>query len=121
MSDSQVARMTFNSINHDSVKGLRGSAESQQIVFETDDVSIHLRISMSDRERIILGQLLQRAPGGFVRGATVNLECADASISSTLTNSIGEFRFKGVATGALTLQAEIPGKPRILATFKVSE
>lgn len=120
MSDFQIARMTFNSLKDASIAGLRGSGESQQIVFETDDVSIHLRISIPDQQRIILGQLLQRAPGGFVRGAIVELQYQDEAVSSTVTNTIGEFRFKGVPAGALTLQAEIPGRPRIIASFEIS-
>ena len=115
-----IAEIVFNSLTHASLTGLRGSAESQQVILRAEDLSIHLRISKPDRERVILGQLLQGSPGKFVQGAQMNLISGSENIGSTATNVVGEFRFGKAPAGAVTLQAEIPAGPLLIARFKIT-
>jgi hypothetical protein len=114
-----VATIVFNSLTHATITGYRGAAESQQIIFHSENLRIHLRISKAKAERIILGQLLQRSPDGFVSKTKVNLVSGVEKIQTTTTGSLGEFRFSGVPAGALTIEAEIPSRPLLIANFKV--
>src|SRR5258708_7762811 len=91
-----VAQVVFNSLTQASIKGFRGPMESQQIVFEARDLSIHLRVSKREEERVIMGQITQESPNKFVAGTTVNLMLGSGKIDSEITNSLGEFRFGGV-------------------------
>ena len=113
-----VAKLLFNSLTQTSLKGFRGPMESQQIVFKAEDLSIHLRVSKPEEERVILGQIMRESPGSFVSSTTVNLMLGTNKIDSVVTNSLGEFRFGSVPAGALTLEAEIPPR-RVIADFKV--
>ena len=115
-----IANVVFNSLTHTSMKGIRGTAESQQVIFEAEDLNLHVRVSKPDRERILLGQLFQGQPGTFVCSAPVSLICGSEKIGSTTTNTLGEFRFSGVPAGAVILQAEIPSGPLLIAKFKVT-
>jgi len=114
-----VATIVYNSLTHATMAGFRGAAESQQIIFHADGLSIHLRISKVKAERIILGQLLQRSSDEFLSETTVTLVSGAQKIRTTTTNSHGEFRFSGVPAGALTIEAEIPSRPLLIANFKV--
>ena len=113
-----IASIVFNSLTHANIKGFRGPMESQQIIFQAEDLSIHLRVSKPDQERVILGQLLQQAPDSFIAGARISLLLESGKIGSTVTNSLGEFRFSAVPVGALTLEADISAR-RLIANFKV--
>lgn len=119
MNHFQIATVVFNSLTHAAIKGIRGSVESQQLIFHAGDLHIHLRISTQEDEKTILGQLLPQAPGASAAGAKVSLRFGTDPIGSTLTNSVGEFRFNGVPAGALTLEAEIAPRPSVIANFKV--
>ena len=114
-----IANIVFNSLTHASLTGLRGAVESQQIILQAEDISIHVRVSKPDRERIMLGQLLQGSPGSFIAGARMNLVFGSEKIASTSTNVVGEFRFGAVPTGAMILHAEIPAGPLVIAKFKI--
>ncbi|PYS31042.1 MAG: hypothetical protein DMG11_02840 [Acidobacteria bacterium] len=114
-----VATIVYNSLTHATMAGFRGAAESQQIIFHAEGLSIHLRISKVKAERIILGQLLQRSSHEFLSETTVSLVSGAEKIRTTTTNSHGEFRFSGVPAGALTIEAEIPSRPLLIANFKV--
>ena len=113
-----VANIVFNSLTHASIKGLRGPMESQQIIFQAEDLSIHLRVSKPEQERVILGQILEESADGFISGAKVSLQSGTANIGSTTTNSLGEFRFGGVPPGTLKLEAKTPSRC-VIANFKV--
>ncbi len=113
-----IASIVFNSLTQAGIKGFRGPMESQQIIFEAEDLNIHLRVSRPEEERVILGQIMQEFPGRFVSSATVNLMLGSDKIDSTVTNSLGEFRFGSVPAGALTLEAQISAR-RVIANFKV--
>ena len=115
-----IAEIVFNSLTHASLKGLRGSVESQQVILQAEDLSVHVRVSKPDRERIMLGQLFRGSPGSFISGTPVNLIFGSEKVGSTVTNAIGEFRFGGVPEGAVTLQADIPTGPLLIARFKVT-
>jgi hypothetical protein len=114
-----IAKLVFNSLTHASITGLRGSVETQQIVFEAGDLSIYLRVSKPGDERVILGQLLQHSPEACIAGAKVNFRSGSDALGTVLTNAEGEFRFNGIPTGPVTIEAEISALPSLVANFKV--
>ena len=114
-----VATIVFNSLTHATLTGFRGAAESQQIILQAEDLNIHLRISKGQTERTILGQVLQCSAGGLIANTRVSLFSGLEKIRTTVTNSLGEFRFGNVPVGAVKLEAEIPSRPLLTANFKI--
>jgi hypothetical protein len=110
-----LARIVFNSLDTPLTAGLRGSAEGQQILFSTDNIDIHLQIF---REKpLMLGQILERSNHEFIAGARVGLLQEGELIDSTLSNSLGEFRFTELPRGHVQLYADLPSKLRVIARF----
>jgi hypothetical protein len=110
-----LARIVFNSLDTPLTAGLRGSAEGQQILFSTDNIDIHLQIF---REKpLILGQILERSNHEFIAGAKVGILQEGEVIDSTVSNSLGEFRFSELPRGHVQLHADLPSKLRVIARF----
>lgn len=110
-----LARIVFNSLDTPLTVGLRGSAEGQQILFSTDNIDIHLQIF---REKpLILGQIMERSNHEFIAGARVGILQESELIDSTVSNSLGEFRFSELPRGHVQLYADLPSKLRVIARF----
>jgi hypothetical protein len=110
------ARLVFDSAAQPEMVGIRGVADSQHILLQTDEVEVYLRISCAPRT--ILGQLV-RSDGDFVIGARMELIHGGAPVDVTMTDTLGEFRLNTVPEGDLRLQAEIPSECRLIADFAV--
>jgi hypothetical protein len=110
-----LARIVFNSLDTPLTAGLRGSAEGQQILFSTDNIDIHLQIF---REKpLMLGQIMERSNHEFIAGVRVGILHEDELIDSTVSNSLGEFRFTELPRGHVQLYADLPSKLRVIARF----
>ena len=110
-----LARIVFNSLDTPLTAGLRGSAEGQQILFSTDNIDIHLQIF---REKpLMLGQIMERSNHEFIAGARVGILQEDELIDSTVSNSLGEFRFTELPRGHVQIYADLPSKLRVIARF----
>ena len=110
-----LARIVFNSLDTPLTAGLRGSAEGQQILFSTDNIDLHLQIF---REKpLMLGQLMERSNHEFIAGARIGILQEGELIDSTVSNSLGEFRFTELPRGHVQLYADLPSKLRVIARF----
>jgi hypothetical protein len=112
------AAVVFDSANVAAVAGVRGATDSQQILFRTGDVDLDLRIG--GNPRVILGQILQRRAGHFLAGVPVGLCQADGQIESTISDTLGEFRFGIAPAGKLRLHADLPAY-RLIGDFTIKE
>jgi hypothetical protein len=108
------ARLVFDSAAQPEMVGIRGVADSQHILLQTDEVEVYLRISCAPRT--ILGQLV-RSDGDFVIGARMELMHAGECVDVTMTDTLGEFRLNTVPEGDLRLRADIPSEYRLVADF----
>src|SRR6185369_5331149 len=110
-----IARIVFNSLDTPLTAGLRGSSDGQQILFSTDNIDIHLQIF---REKpLIMGQLLERSNHEFIGGARIGILQDGELVDTTISNSLGEFRFSELPRGHVQLQADLPSKLRVIARF----
>src|SRR5262245_28721522 len=112
------ATVLFNSETAAAPVGVRGVAECQQIVFRAGDVDIHLRIG--GEPRVILGQITRRAGNHYLGGVPVVLLQGDQPIETTISDTLGEFRFGIVPYGPLRLHADLPFS-RLVGEFSVAE
>ena len=99
---------------------MRGAATARQIVFQSDDVDIHLRITPSPTGTRILGQILGKNGSQFPPQMEVRLLLEGKPIDVAMTNDLGEFRFGKAPEGTLTVEILIRANlSRILGTFSM--
>ena len=112
-----VAQLVFDSFSQPLTEGIRGAPDAQQILLQGDDLDLHLRISYAPRA--IVGQLLQRSERRFVSGAEMRILRNGEPLETSVTDSLGEFRFKQAPMGDLQVQADLPSDVRLVGEFTV--
>jgi hypothetical protein len=118
--DTTVAVVTFDSNHQKPSMPLRGSAAARQILLQTDDADIHLRISSTAVGTMLFGQILGKDPDQFPPEMEVRLLQDTRPIDVATTNSLGEFRFGNVPHGALNLEILLRANlSRIVGTFTI--
>ena len=93
----QLARLTFDSIEHHALQGVRGFDQAaRQLMYQCGEVFVDMRFEPKSASNwvTVTGQLVDsRLPEGGVAGITVSLLSRHNSLLSTTTNQLGEFRF----------------------------
>jgi hypothetical protein len=103
------AAIVFNSRAEAVAAGARGAVkEARQMVLRAEEFDIHVRISDDADHKHLIGQLLPRGGGGFVRNARLHLLCNGERIETTCVDELGEFHFKDIPSGLLSLQIDLP-------------
>jgi hypothetical protein len=91
-------RLIFDSTLQPATAGVRGSVSARQLLYETDDFCIDLRLQPHREARLtsVIGQVLSRArsSGHSTNAMPVRLCSRDASIAETVTNQFGEFHLE---------------------------
>ncbi len=100
-----LATLVFDSFEQPLAAGVRGDADSRQLLLSADDLDLHVRISQTSN--VILGQLLQRSDKRFVSGARIQIFWKNETVGTTVTDSLGEFRIQGLPEGELRLCADL--------------
>jgi hypothetical protein len=90
-------RLVFDSLLQPAMAGLRGAASDRQLLFETDEFYIDLRLEAprdAARTRLV-GQILNRGNDErSTRGTIVYLREGQVPVASTMTNHFGEFQLE---------------------------
>jgi hypothetical protein len=121
-----VALIVFDSSGETATAGARAGllteqqAVSRQVLLRTDDFDVHIRISKVEDHRELVGQILPRRGGGFIRDALVHLQHEDQRIGSARSNTLGEFVFTDLPDGVLSLQIDLPHVTVISALHTMS-
>jgi len=103
-----LASIVFDSFAQPAVAGARGAATTRQIVMQAETFDIHLKISGDPNQRRVTGQVLARGESTFVGGAMLHLVRNGERFESTSVDKLGEFEFRGIPDGALSLQMDMP-------------
>ena len=117
-----IARIVFDSVAQPSIPGLRHAPKDQQVlvrqvVSEAEEFDIHVRIYAVHNRRDLLGQILPRDTGAFIKNARLHLRQNDKRIRSAELNDFGEFQFTGIPDGWLSLQIDLPHLTVISALY----
>jgi hypothetical protein len=107
---SLFAGIVFDSLLQPAMAGVRGASpeEERQIVMRAEEFDIHIKVWGDRDHRQMLGQLLPRDRPDFVRSARFHLLLNGERVESTTTDETGEFHFKQVPEGDLSLQIDLP-------------
>jgi hypothetical protein len=90
--------------------GVRGGSNPmpRQLVMRAEEFDIHVKIWGDHDRKQILGQLLPRGGQSFAQAAWFHLYANGQKFASTTTDETGEFQFKEVPEGDLSLQIDLP-------------
>ncbi|HYA25141.1 MAG TPA: hypothetical protein VEF05_13335 [Terriglobales bacterium] len=103
---SSGVRLVFDSMLQPITAGLRGSVAARQLLYETDDYYIDLRLeprSTEDRAGLV-GQILNRkGEDRAAQGVAVQLQEGKLTIAQTSTNRFGEFQLEFSASTGLCI------------------
>ena len=105
-----LASIVFDSFLQPAMAGVRGASASaaRQLVMRAEEFDIHVKIWGDQNHKQMLGQLLPRKGQDFVRSARFHLLRNGERLESTATDDLGEFHFKDVPEGDLSLQIDLP-------------
>jgi hypothetical protein len=105
-------RLVFDSNLQPVTAGVRGSISARQLLYETDELYIDLRLEPqreTNRDRVCLvGQILDRtSETRAAQGLKVQLLQGQQAVTDTATNQHGEFQFEYEAQDQLWLSIEM--------------
>jgi len=89
-------RVVFDSDLQPIAAGMRGSVSARQLLYETDDYYVDLRLEpLRDTDKACLvGQVLARTGTEGTKGLSVRMQQGKRSIAETVLNQYGEFQFE---------------------------
>ena len=106
-----LARLIFDSSERPALAGVRSTGvASRQLLYRADDYSIDLQIAPAEHSHAsLIGQVLKEGEAAFesVTGLQVRLARDGETISSAITDSLGEFTIRTVACGEYNLIIEL--------------
>jgi hypothetical protein len=105
-----LAAIVFDSCAQPALAGVRGSSNPvpRQLVMRAEEFDIHVKVWGDPDKKQILGQLLPRSGRNFMRAARFHLFADGQKFASTTPDETGEFEFKEVPAGDLSLQIDLP-------------
>jgi hypothetical protein len=103
---SPGVRLVFDSNLQPAAAGIRGSISARQLLFQTDQYYIDLRLEPrreSDRG-FLVGQVMNRSGNDWVaQGVSVRLRTGKLPLAETTANQFGEFQFEFEAAADLCI------------------
>jgi hypothetical protein len=103
-----IASVVFDSFAQPALAGARGASAGRQFLLRADQFDIHVRIHGASPERRLTGQILSRGEDAFVRDAQLHLFKGFERMGTTMADEFGEFYFREVPEGPLSLQIILP-------------
>lgn len=98
----QLARLTFDSFEHQAAEGIRGSDNGpRQLMYQFGDVYVDMRMQprTASGEVMLLGQVLRSGQSAAIAAnAPISLLVNDETVCTTATNELGEFYMSFHAT-----------------------
>jgi hypothetical protein len=103
-----IASIVFDSFSQPALAGARGAMDARQLVLRANEFDIHLKIWGENEQRQLVGQILPRGATQFVDEAKLHLLRNGERFDTTATDHFGEFQFRDVPQGLLSLQVDLP-------------
>jgi hypothetical protein len=106
-----IASLVFDSFARPAAAGARASeTANRQLLYRAGDYSIDLHIAPSEHARVeLIGQVLREGEASFesVSGLKLEISQGGRTVSSGVTDEMGEFRVSGVEHGVYDLRVEL--------------
>jgi hypothetical protein len=103
-----LASLVFDSFAMPMLAGARGVMDARQLVLRAEAFDIHLKIWGEQEHRHLMGQILSRDDSAFSDAAKLHLLRNGERLETTATDSLGEFQFRDIPQGLISLQVDLP-------------
>jgi hypothetical protein len=103
-----IAFTFFDSQAQPALAGMRGPTDARHLVLRAEGFDIHVKIGGAAPKRQMTGQILARGGTLPVGGARLHLLREGERLAVTTADKLGEFTFKDVPEGQLSLQIDMP-------------
>jgi len=115
-----VASTLFDSRRRMATTGVRGEASAGQIILQTPGFHLDMRIRATKTTASIMGQVFERGAKGLLRDLEVCLMKEGMPLTTTISDTLGVFKFSHVPRGSLNTLVVIPEySSRILGAFLI--
>jgi hypothetical protein len=115
-----IASLVFDSRKQMATTHARGRTSGEQIILQTPQFDVDMKIRLGMSRVSIMGQVLERGTTILLKQLPVRLMKEAVPISTATTDDAGAFTFTDVSRGALNILVAIPQHlVRILGAFTV--
>ena len=115
-----IAALAFDSRKQMAATHARGRSSADQIILQTNQFDIDMKIKVGTSRASILGQVLERGTPNLSKQLPVRLMKEGTPIVTTTTDDAGAFTFTDITRGALNILVTVPPHlVRILGSFSV--
>jgi hypothetical protein len=87
---------------------MRGAPDARHLVLRAEGFDVHVKVWGVYPNKQMTGQVLAREGAVPVDGARLHLLRDGGRLATTVANGLGEFSFKTVPEGLLSLQVDLP-------------
>jgi hypothetical protein len=115
-----LATLAFDTFQQPAFAGARGASATRQLVLRAEEFDIHIRVSHSAEGRELLGQIQSRSQNELSEAPHLHLLHNGERVSSAEVNDLGEFYFRFVPEGLLSLQIDLPHMT-VIGALDISE
>jgi hypothetical protein len=115
-----IASVVFDSRLRPVTTVTRGLPSAHLIIFQTAGFHLDLRIHTQNFRASIMGQVLERGTQNLLEDLEIRLMKEGMEITTTISDSLGAFKFSDVPRGSLNILVVIPQHlSRLLGAFWV--
>ena len=115
-----IADLLFDSRQQMATTRARGRTTGAQIILQTEDFDIDLKIQIERSRASIMGQVLERDTENLLKHVAVRLMKEGNPVNMTTSDGVGVFKFTDVPLGSLIILVIIPRHlMRILGGFAI--
>jgi len=116
-----IASLAFDSCYQTATVQTRGSHSGRQIILQTPEFDVDMRIHTTKSRASIMGQVLERDAKSVLKGVVeVRLMKEGMPITATMSDGVGVFGFDDVPRGSLNILFVLPQRfARVLGTVPV--
>jgi hypothetical protein len=115
-----IADLIFDSRQQMATTKARGRTSAAQIIFQTQDFDIDIKIRAGRSRLSIMGQVLERGTATLLKHVQVRLMKEGSPFSTTTSDNVGVFKFTDVPRGSLKILVILPHHLlRILGGFSI--
>jgi hypothetical protein len=115
-----IADLAFDSRQQMAATQARGHASGSQILLQTKDFDIDLKIRTTRARGSIMGQVLERGTATLLPHVEIRLMKDGTPLDTTTSDAAGAFKFSDVSRGSLNILVVIPKRSlRILGAFSI--
>ena len=113
-----IASLTFDSRAHSPAHRGRGPSSDRHIILQAPGFDLDMKFQATRSSVSTMGQVLERGTKNLLKNVDVRLMKESMQIATTMSDSLGIFKFSNLSLGALNILVVVPQHSlRILGGF----